>query len=71
MTTKEQVLYVITDIIQEKNQQRIHPPIATIREITDRTEMYLSDVNCDIAKLIEDGRVRSIETINTWGFELI
>lgn len=70
-TAAEEILVAITEIINEKKRQRIHPPIATIREVVDRTEMQLPDVNCDIDKLIEAGRVRSISTINSWGFELI
>ncbi len=70
-TAAEEILIAITEIINEKKNKRIHPPIATIREVVDKTEMQLPDVNCDIAKLIDAGRIRSISTINKWGFELI
>ncbi len=71
MDSKKEILIVITDIIEEKKRIRIHPQIAMIEEIVDKTGMYMSDVNCDIAKLIEAGRIRSITTINSWGFEII
>ena len=71
MKTAEEILIAITEIINEKKRQRIHPPIATIREVVDRTEMQLPDINGFTAELLEGGQIKIIQTINSKGFELL
>ena len=39
-TAEEEILVAITEIINEKKRQRIHPPIATIREVADFDRLF-------------------------------
>lgn len=67
----EDVFNAIKEIINAKNENNIYPLIASVEEVVERTGLYMYEVNCDIGKLIENRRVRSVMIERIWGFELL
>lgn len=45
-------LQAINQIVKTKRSNGVSPALATIHEIVDHTGMFVSDVNCELSKLI-------------------